>query len=329
MREFKIAAIAVTLLLTVAAPAFAASAAEFYVDLLQKGIVQFNSAEYRQAETSLRTAAFGLLENTDRYQLAQVYRTIVADKLEDATTAREAARRVLAAERLQPTYGSLSLPAVVRTSFESVAKKILAPAELAQLKAAPAPAVTPKTTTPPPQPQAQPAQTQTQTQTPAKPQPAQETKVAETKPAPKSAPKPAATKPAETPTSKPPTPNPQPPPPTLTQQLSSAERALNSGNLTEARRLFRLTLDANLSHEQAIRIAEGLYRARDFAGVLRAFERIGKLKPGEEPYRFYLAVGYYETGKIAAAKKELAAVLNYIEVTPDVARYRDKIQNAP
>jgi hypothetical protein len=78
-----------------------------------------------------------------------------------------------------------------------------------------------------------------------------------------------------------------------------------------------------------MRAAEGLYRARDFAGVVRAFDRAGALRKGEEPYRFYLAVAYYETGRFAAAKKELDATLPYIEVTADVARYRDKIAAAP
>src|SRR6185503_5898286 len=99
MRHLKTAAIAVTLFLCCAVSSFGANAVEFYLDLLEKGIGQYNAAAYPEAATLLRTAAFGLLESTDRYQTAQIYRAIVADKLEDATTAREATRRVLAAER--------------------------------------------------------------------------------------------------------------------------------------------------------------------------------------------------------------------------------------
>jgi tetratricopeptide (TPR) repeat protein len=381
------------------ATAFAVTPAEFYVDLLQKGITEYNSAEYDKAADLLRVAAFGLLDVTDRYQTAQIYRAIAADKLNDVATTRDAARRLLAAERVQRTYASLTLPASVRTNFESVAKKVLAPSEMAMLTSgAPSPQVqkqqpqvttrttttTPAETKPEPQQnkpapaqttQSQPQQqttpprtktTQPQTATPPpqqqqqaakpqapppakpepKPEPKQETKVAETKPPPaQSRPAPAPTQAArnepprtETPAQVKPTPAQTAPATTTTptpaqarelaQTLATADRALAAGNLAEARRLYRQLLDGPLTHEQAVQIAEGLYRSRDFASVLRAFDRIGTLRPGEEPYRFYLAVALYESGRYAAAKKELSTALNFIEITPDVARYRDKITSA-
>jgi len=49
---------------------------------------------------------------------------------------------------------------------------------------------------------------------------------------------------------------------------------------------------------------------------------------GEEPYRYYLAVACYETGQYGAAKRELASVLPFIEVTPDVALYQSRIAAA-
>jgi hypothetical protein len=55
---------------------------------------------------------------------------------------------------------------------------------------------------------------------------------------------------------------------------------------------------------------------------------VGTLARGEEPYRYYLAVALYETGQYARAKQELADVLPFIEITPDVARYRTKIEGA-
>src|SRR5204862_71324 len=60
----------------------------------------------------------------------------------------------------------------------------------------------------------------------------------------------------------------------------------------------------------------------------RAFERAAGFRKGEEPYHSYLAVSLYETGRYNAAKRELAAALPYIEVTPDIARYRIKIEGA-
>jgi len=319
------AAIAAIVLMCCAASSLAATPADFYTDLLQKGISEYNAENYSRAASLLRVAAFGLLEATDRYQTAQVYRTIAADRVKDAESVRDAAKRVVAAERVSRTYASLTLPNGVRSTFEEVAKKVLAAGDIALLKSP----VPPQQTTP----------TRTATTTaPAKPEPKpEEAKPVETKPP---DPKPAQIKPDPKPaqpasTAKPAPPKPAPVPAAttaqprdLTQQLAAADRAIAGGNLTDARKLYRSILDGTLTHEQAIHVAEGLYRARDFAGVIRAFDRAGALKRGEEPYRFYLAVALYETGKFAAAKKELAAALNYIEITPDVARYRDKIEGA-
>jgi hypothetical protein len=306
---------------------------------MQKGIAEYNAENYSQAVRLLRVAAFGLLEATDRYQIAEVYRTIAADKVKDTEGVRDAAKRVVAAERVTRTYASLTLPAAVRSLFEDVAKKVLAAGDMALLKSAPPPQTTQtttpprnstNTTTPTVKPDPKPAETK-----PAQSQPAQ-IKPAESKPAQiKPDPKPAQVKPDPKPAQVKPDPKPpQQTPPTvkpvrdITQQLTAADRALSSGDLNGSRKLYQQLLGETLTHEQAIRVAEGLYRARDFSNVIRAFDRAGALKRGEEPYRFYLAVALYETGKIAAAKKELASALNYIEITPDVARYRDKIEGA-
>ncbi|MEA2463944.1 MAG: hypothetical protein QOJ98_1691 [Acidobacteriota bacterium] len=113
-------------------------------------------------------------------------------------------------------------------------------------------------------------------------------------------------------------------------RFANAERALTTSSLTEARRIYReLLASANAAdHATAVRIAEGFYRARDFAGALAGFERAGTLRRGEEPYRYYVAVALYETGQYERARRELAAALPYIEVTADVERYRLKIQSA-
>ncbi|MFP5245586.1 MAG: tetratricopeptide repeat protein [Thermoanaerobaculia bacterium] len=122
--------------------------------------------------------------------------------------------------------------------------------------------------------------------------------------------------------------------PTLTaseiaSRLAAADRALGAANLTEARRIYReLLAVSTLERATILRIGEGLYRSRDFSPALTAFRRLGALRAGEEPYRYYIAVALYETGAYAEAKRELAAVLPYIEVTPDVARYRAKIEGS-
>lgn len=119
---------------------------------------------------------------------------------------------------------------------------------------------------------------------------------------------------------------PQPARADVPSRLAAGERALASANLNEARRVYRELLTvAGLDRNELIRIGEGLYRSRDFAPALTAFRRLGTLKAGEEAYRYYIAVALFETGDFVTAKSELAAALPFIEVTPDVQRYRDKI----
>lgn len=401
----------VAVLIGTAAAASAATPSEFYLGLLRRGTANYDASRYVDAQKQLRIAAFGLVEAIDQYQLAQVYLTLTYDKLSDPDRAREAAHRVVLAERVERKYAGLPLPAEVRTTFEATANKLLSASESAMLlRGAPMspppltpqqraatstqtpPATPPRSTTTVPQAKPQPAQTSAsqpaqprntipeprtttpentppQTVTPApqttKPQTAvsapppqpvkppptttttqaapQTTKPAQTattqpRPAPAQTPKTGGTEtdgrggPAEP--SRPAAAVPAPAPRALTAsevatRLTAAERGLNTGNLNDARRAYRELLGApGLDHETLIRIAEGLYRARDFSSALSAFNRVGTLRRGEEPYRYYIAVALYETGDFARAKKELAAALPYIEVTPDVARYRTKIEGS-
>ncbi|HEX8169305.1 MAG TPA: tetratricopeptide repeat protein [Thermoanaerobaculia bacterium] len=112
-------------------------------------------------------------------------------------------------------------------------------------------------------------------------------------------------------------------------RLAEGERALMASRLADARAAYHeVSAQATLDRLTLIRVAEGLYRARDFRAALEAFRRVGTLRSGEEPYRYYIAVALYETGSYAAARRELDAALPYIEVTPDVARYQAKIEGA-
>jgi hypothetical protein len=115
----------------------------------------------------------------------------------------------------------------------------------------------------------------------------------------------------------------------IASRLAAGEAALGRSQLISARSIYRDLLAAGgLSRPDLLRVAEGLYRARDFVPSLRAFAQLEPLQRGEEPYRYYIAVAFFETGQFAAAKKELAAALPHIEVTADVASYRTKINAA-
>lgn len=413
----------VVVLIGTAAPVTAATQSEFYAGLLRRGVASYEAKRFPDAARQLRIAAFGLVDTIDQYQLAQIYLTLTHDKLGEADRAREAARRVVIAERVERKYAAVPVPPAVRSAFEALAGRLLTPTEVATLRGggtsappisrpattpprstankpqtSPAPRGTttapqttaPRTsasTTPPasqrPQPQATlpaprattPENTAPQTSTPV-PQP-QKPKPEPPAPKPIKPPSPATTiatttattstantTPSATPTKataqpqrpatpaptkaggagadgrggpveavRPPVPAPVPRPLSaseITARLTAAERALNGANLSEARRLyFELLAAPGLDHNGSIRVAEGLYRARSFAAALTAFNRVGSLRRGEEPYRYYIAVAAYETGDFARAKKELAVALPYIEITADVARYRTRIEGSP
>lgn len=403
----RITTLAVVLIGAVA-PVSATTPQEFYGGLLRRGVSSHDAGRYSEASKQLRIAAFGLVDSIDQYETAQVYLSLTYDKLQEPDRARESARRVVVAERVERRYAALPLPAAVRSAFDALSARLLAPTDLAALRSTgpitaptttaplaqrtvtgqtttpprrtttPPQTTTPQTTTPPPatqpaaqpqpRPQQQPARppvstpaqqnttperTAPQTIAPApqpeKPKPAvppptptpvKPPQTATTTPA-KPAPTPQTTTPrgGTTETAKPattnaPAPTPAPQQRTLTAseiaaRLATAEKAINGANLNDARRAYRELLAVpTLERDTLIRVAEGLYRSRDFAQALTAFSRLGTLRRGEEPYRYYIAVALYETGDYDRAKKELAAALPFIEITPDVARYRTRIEGA-
>ena len=291
----------VCLFALVSTSVFAAAGDEFYDRLYQRGLTQYGQANFAGAYSSLRLAAFGLVEDLGRFETAQVYMTLAANKLKREADARAAAQRVVTAERIQKRYPSLNLPDSVRKEFEDAAKKLLNAEQMGVLRgvgagAQPAPVIVtaPKQTAPAPAP--------AQTPTPA-PMPPPSASSAVT-----------------------PAPQPARPAPSFTD----AERALNSGQLQNAAAIYRVIVESpQLTHGAALRAAEGLYRARDFTGTIRAFERAGPIGAGEEHFHYYYAIALYESGRYAAAKRELRAALPFIEVTPDVERYRALIEQRP
>ncbi|HEX7151202.1 MAG TPA: hypothetical protein VF618_06920 [Thermoanaerobaculia bacterium] len=308
----------------------AQSDAQFYLNMLDRGIASAAAGQNPEAARELRIAAFGLLDALPQFVTAQVHLALVYERLGQEADARAAALRVIAAERVASHYATLPLGAELRTRFDALAQRLLAAEQFAVLRGG----ARPQTQTPAPAPQRQtpvPApQTQTQTQrqpepTPPATQPQRQPQT--TTPAPSTS-EPMTSAPA---TSRPvpPTPAPQPRAVDVRTRLAEGERLLGRNELTEARAIYReLIAVSSLDHATLLRIAEGAYRARDFETTVRAFGRAGTLRAQEQPYRYYLAVALYETGNYAAAKRELTAALPHIEVTPDVARYKAKIEGS-
>lgn len=294
----------------------AASANDFYVELLRRGVSEVEAGRHESAVTPLRLAAFGLIDSVEHYQTAQAYLVVALDRLNQSEPARQAALRIVAAEKVEPRFASLAMPDDIRTAFTASVKKLLSAADAsALLTPSSAPATPAKRTATPQKPAVEPASGQA-VEKPA-PAPPSTAPATTRKPEPsKAPPKPAA-------------PAPKKPAIDVPARLTAGERTLIGGNLADARKIYRELLAAG-GHDHAtwIRVAEGLYRSRDFAGVLTAFQHVGPLRPGEEAYRYYIAVAYYENGQFDQARRELAAVLPFIEVTPDVERYRQKIDAA-
>jgi tetratricopeptide (TPR) repeat protein len=380
---------------------------DFYLALLSRGIAHFDSGNYEAAVPELRIAAFGLVDDLSRFEIAQIYIGLASDKLKHETEARHAANRLLAAERIEPHYATLQISDATRAAFEKLVQRILTSDQVAVLHAKPqanlsrpvvpvpqpqpgrpVPAPTPvrpqpvpQTVVPAPQPQ--------KPQKPITSSPAPKSPIELPSPAPRSEVAPPIIRKPDTPIIAPPsvrTPEPQPQPrvvqpqpqpqprvvvpppvpqprgiqpapapvidpdraleervqhiearesrPALSAQqidrlLSNADAALAKDDLSGAITIYRELIEApSLTHAVSMRIAEGAYRARDFNTAIRAFERAGGFRKGEEPYGYYLSVALYETGRYAAAKRELDTALKFIDVTPDVARYRAKIYGA-
>ncbi|MDP9360828.1 MAG: hypothetical protein M3P29_05180 [Acidobacteriota bacterium] len=402
---------------------FAASGDEFYQRLYERGMAHFSSGNYAMAFTELRNAAFGFAEQIEKFEIAQTYAAIAAHRLGHDADARDALLRIAAAEKIQPHFRSIKIPADLRVEVDATAATLLtsqeatllgvsekvqnAPAagrppvtvptptkrpdvaitapraagdvDAAPLDAEPRPAApqppqpvapAPRPVTPSPQPAAPPQSAAPQ------PRPAPVPRHADPVPEPVATtprpvaptPQPVATtpqpaKPVAQPkpaTKQPLTPVPQPQPPVVqpapvrTPQpvvpqpvvttttpasqpaqrnaeasLAEAQRAVDDGDLARARSIYNALLRGpQLPHAAGLRLAEGLYRVRDFAGAARAFQRAGTVGRGEERYHYYYAVALYETGHYGDAKRELAASLPFMTATADVAHYRAKIEGA-
>jgi len=112
--------------------------------------------------------------------------------------------------------------------------------------------------------------------------------------------------------------------------IRRAEGMALAGDVTDANAMYeRLLATPNAPRELVAAVATGFYRTGDYADALRAFEKLGTFARGEEDLRYYRAVSLFETGHYAEAKKELECALPFIEITADVNRYREKIEQMP
>ncbi|HWS73246.1 MAG TPA: hypothetical protein VN605_14120, partial [Thermoanaerobaculia bacterium] len=126
----------------------AAQPNDFYISLLNRGVANANAGNNAAAIPELRIAAFGLVDNVPAFALAESYLAVVAQRLKLEAEARHAVQRLVAAERIEPTYARLPLSTAVRAELEKIARALLPPEQLALLHGT-APA---RGTVPPPAP---------------------------------------------------------------------------------------------------------------------------------------------------------------------------------
>lgn len=285
-------------LLIVPTVAFAASAEDFYQRMYRRGMAHFAAADYAAASTELRSAAFGFVERVDTFETTHAYAAIAAHRAGHDEDARDSLMRIVAAERVDPHFLSVTLPEDVRIETNKLAARLLTrdEAKLIGVSAEQlAAAIAERTLA-------------------VVPTPSKRPNVAVTAPREQrgadAAPPPAAAS-------------------TTASRLADAQHAIETGDIASAHATYESLLAAPpLAHADAVRVAEGLYRVHDYAKAVRAFELAGTLGPGEEKYHYCYAVALYETGRFKEAKRELAAAIPHITVTDDVEGYRAKIESA-
>ena len=118
-----------------------------------------------------------------------------------------------------------------------------------------------------------------------------------------------------------------PEPPIIDPTLEQAASLAANGQTIQSRRVYLALLrPASIARMTIAEAGKGLYRLGAYTDAAEAFRRLGPFARGEEDLRYYNAVSLFESGHYDEAGKELACALPYIQVTSEVARYRDKIQ---
>ena len=274
---------------------------DFYQRMYKRGMTHFAAAEYASAFTELRSAAFGFVDQIDKFETAQAYAVIAAHRLGREADTRDSLLRIAIAEKIDPHFQAVTLPAEVRAEINKLAASLLTRQEstlLGVTKEMQDAAAAEKSTVVVP--------------TPSKRPNVAVTAPRESRDVDAAAPPPA-----------------KPPAASVDSNLADAQRALDAGDTARASAIYDALLNGPaLDHAPALRLAEGLCGTHEYEKAARAFQMAGAIGAGEERYHYCHAVTLYETGHYADAKRELAAAIPHIAMTPDVAAYRTKIEGA-
>ena len=330
-------------------------------EVLERGIASYRAGEYERAAAHLKEATqiylspeqmkkyvnTGEFENLAQLETALVYLALAQTRLGRTEDARETVLRLMSAERIKPTFATLSLPSET-AEFTRIAAGLVPDANLVASASggqAPPPVPSPVAAPAAPVPTPPPARTAEapvlQAERPAPPPPpapAQpnieqmladerarmerevERRIAEVRAAAQRsaeeriAAERAAIQQAYIPRDH-------------FRALRDADSLAVDGQFREANEIYNgLVAREGVPREVVIEAAIGLYRTGGFRGAAEAFRKLAPFRRGEEDVRYYYAVVLYETGAYDDAGHELACAIPFIHVTEDVARYRQKIE---
>ena len=105
--------------------AAAPAASDFYAALLSRGIASFNAGNYPAAASTLRIAAFGLLDSIAQFETAEAYLALASQRMGNDSQAQLALQQIVEAEKVEHHFAHLDLPVDVRNAVHDAAGRLL------------------------------------------------------------------------------------------------------------------------------------------------------------------------------------------------------------
>jgi hypothetical protein len=96
-------------------------------------MTHFRAADYHAAFFELRIAAFGLPEQLEKFEMAEVYAAAAASRMGNEAWTRDAMLCVAGAEKIQPRLRSMTIPDPMREEIHRAAAVLLTNEERAGL----------------------------------------------------------------------------------------------------------------------------------------------------------------------------------------------------
>lgn len=118
------------------AAAFAGFGDEFYEGLYARGMAHFRASEYQAAFSDLHLAAFGYVDQLDRFETAQAYAAIAANRLGNEAHTRGALAAIAKADGIQRHFRSIAISDALRAELQRAAALLLTSDERAVLRIA-------------------------------------------------------------------------------------------------------------------------------------------------------------------------------------------------